>query len=377
MEQGPLRRREVVVHRLANQRVHEPQVPFLGHDLAPAQGVERGGDLFLRVLGQLRHRRQTGRLTEDGDGPRCGGDDVRHPAKPQRHDRRHGPRAHRAHRVDVRHVRRDSLVLERAQQLPQQQRVARRHAVAGAHEGLRALTETLPHECPGRLGREWRRPQPRHRGVEGDLQQQRVVGLVLPGTPRQDDQDRQPLEPLDQVGQEAERRAVTPLDVVDADQQRLLGGQVHGQPVQPVEHREAAVLTGPGPQCFLEDGGRARGSPGEQRVAAPGVAETGLEQLPDRPEAEGLLQLAASRRQHPDAAGPGEPGALDEQARLADPRRPLDEDAPRRPGSQVVHHPPQDGRLAVPVDEVGRNDSIRCAFGCSYRSRGSRAVELR
>ena len=116
----------------------------------------------------------------------------------------------------MRHVGRDTLVLQGAQQLAQQQRVARRHPVARAHEGLRTVAETLPHQRPGRLGRERRRPQQGQRGVEGDLREQRVVGLLLAGAPREDDQHGQALEPLDEVGEEAERCAVTPLHVVDA-----------------------------------------------------------------------------------------------------------------------------------------------------------------
>ena len=221
--QCPLPGGQVVVHGLPDERVDERQVVLVGEDLAPAQRVQRGGHLVLGQPGERGDRRQPGGLTEHGNRSRRGGDRARHPAQPQRHQGRDGPRAHRAHRVDVRHVGRDPLVLQRTQQLAQQQRVARGHPVAGTDERLRALTEALPHQHPRRLRGQGCRSQHGDRGVEGDLGEQRVVGLLLAGTPGEDDQHRQSLEPLDQVGEVAERGTVAPLDVVDADHERSVG----------------------------------------------------------------------------------------------------------------------------------------------------------
>ena len=65
--QRPLPGRQVVVHGLTDERVDERQVVLVGEDLAPAQCVQRGGDLVLGQLGQCRDRREPGGLTEHGN----------------------------------------------------------------------------------------------------------------------------------------------------------------------------------------------------------------------------------------------------------------------------------------------------------------------
>ena len=54
--QRPLRRGQVVVHRLADEGMDERQVALLRQDLAPAQGVQRGRDLLLRAAGPAPRR---------------------------------------------------------------------------------------------------------------------------------------------------------------------------------------------------------------------------------------------------------------------------------------------------------------------------------
>ena len=147
--QRPLAGGQVVVDGVTDQRVDEGQVPLVGgEDLAAAEHVEGGGHLLLRLPRQRCHCRQAGRLAQHGDGARSGRHRGRHPAQAQRDQRRDRPRPHRPHRVDVRHVGPDPLVRERPQQLPQQQRVARRHPVAGLDERVGTVTEPFVRRAP-------------------------------------------------------------------------------------------------------------------------------------------------------------------------------------------------------------------------------------
>ena len=56
-----------------------------------------------------------------------------------------------------------------------------------------------------------------------------------------EDPDRGALEPVGEVGEEAQRRAVAPVEVVDDEQQGRVGGEVQRQPVEPVERGEGDV----------------------------------------------------------------------------------------------------------------------------------------
>ena len=60
-------------------------------------------------------------------------------------------------------------------------------------------------------------------------------------TPAATQQAAKPLEPTDQVGQEAQRRAIAPVQVIHAQQQRLLSRDVEGEPVETMQHGEGDV----------------------------------------------------------------------------------------------------------------------------------------
>ena len=96
---------------------------------------------------------------------------------------------------------------------------------------------------------------------------------VLTGAHRQHDQHGKSLEAPDQVGEELQRRLVAPLDVVDAQHERGVLGELGRQLAEPAEY-------------------------GEPLVAAYDVVDAGVEQLPDHPELEALLQRAAPRGPH-------------------------------------------------------------------------------
>ena len=188
--------------------------------------------------------------------------------------------------------------------------------------------------------------------VVGDLAQQRGVGARLAGAKARGQQQGQALEPLDGVGQEAQRGHVAPVQVVHRDHQRLLGGQVRRQPVQAVQGGERgvgrrAVLARRGVQDLL---GRGRG-PGQQRRPRSRVGHGGLEQLAHHAEGELALQLAAAGAEHPDP-GAGRPLAqLGHQAALADAGAALDQQRVGLAALEALQDGVQRGHLAVAVQQ--------------------------
>ena len=135
-----------------------------------------------------------------------------------------------------------AVALQRAQQLAQQQRVAGRGAVAGLDEAvIGRLAEPLAHEVADRVEVERLGPHRDRREVVDELGQQGLDVVALAGAQGRHEQDGQALEPAQQVGEEAQRTVVAPLQVVDGKQQRAVRGEVDGQPVEPVQHGEGPV----------------------------------------------------------------------------------------------------------------------------------------
>jgi len=112
-----------------------------------------------------------------------------------------------------------------------------------------------------------------------------------------DDRDRQFLQPPPQVVQKAQRGLVSPVDVVDAQQQRAALGEVRAQPVEPVQDRERRVEQRAGHIVLHR-------RDAEQRRRAPGRAgeelgpfrrrrrdQRGLEQLADQAIGEVAFQF--------------------------------------------------------------------------------------
>ena len=128
--------------------------------------------------------------------------------------------------------------------------------------------------------------------------EQRLLGPRLRGPGGDRQQHRQILDPAGERVEEAQARGVGPVRVVDDHQQRLLGGQVRAQPVEPVERRVArvAAVAGGGTEDRLGQRGRAR----QQRRAAlrSGPVQLALEQLADDPEGEVALQRSARGAEH-------------------------------------------------------------------------------
>ena len=120
--------------------------------------------------------------------------------------------------------------------------------------------------------------------------------------------EREPVE----VGEEAQRGDVGPVRVVDQQDQRSPGREVRGQPVEAVQHR-GLRLGRRGPEHRLS----------ERRGAAE-VELGGLEQLTHDPEREVALELAGASAEHETRR---ERARVGEQRGLADPRRPVDQQA--------------------------------------------------
>ena len=173
-----------------------------------------------------------------------------------------------AHDAGAARVGPHALGLQRAQQLADQQRVAAGRAVHGGREGVVGLRPERPADELADRGA-GQRPGADRRGrqIGGDLADERRVGARL-RAPRGDrEQDRQALEPPRQVGEEAQRRAVAPVQVVDREHERPVAGEVEQQPVEAVQRRERRVAVVA--RRRLEHGAGARAPRPPARARAP------------------------------------------------------------------------------------------------------------
>jgi hypothetical protein len=165
--------------------------------------------------------------------------------------------------------------------------------------------------------------------VVHDLGEQRRIGAGLGRAQRGRHQHRQPLEAADQVGDEAQRRPVDPVQVVEQQDHGALGGGVDHEPVEAVEGGERDVA-----RCVaglvdrLEDRSRGAGRAAQPRVVRLPIHECRLEQLAHDPEGELALELAALRHQHAHPGRLGTVAKLGQQPALPDSRLPLDQRQP-------------------------------------------------
>ena len=171
------------------------------------------------------------------------------------------------------------------------------------------------------------------------------------------------------------------MDVVDEHQQRLLGGEVRGQPVEAVQRR------GRRPRSAPDAAARA----GERRGAGEVlVARHRLEQLPDDGEREVALELGRRARSGP-ARRPASARAAPSSRVLPIPGGPSIS-SPAPPRTRRAEHPPHGGDLGVPFLErvtpanhkgvrplrFGRSVRgwPRCrAGGCGGKLRGMTAID--
>jgi hypothetical protein len=224
--------------------------------------------------------------------------------------------------------------------------VAAWHAQAPAHELADGYLAQRP------------RVQRHRERVAEQFDEERRVDAGLVRAQARGCEHRQAFEPAHEEGEEAQRRPVAPVQVVDREQQRLLGAQVDGEPVEAVQHRERAVGLGAGVgRDRLEQHPGRGGGAGEQPLARARVGEQRLEELADDAECVLALELAAARAEH---AQPGVGRAaprLAEQLRLADAGGALDDHEPGKPGRRLVDERRQRVELLLAFEQARRGSS--------------------
>ena len=169
----------------------------------------------------------------------------------------------------------------------------------------------------------------------------------------QRDDDGQACEPVREVKEEPQRRLVGPLGVVDGQQQRGAFGEVHHQPVQPVQGGERDV-TGFLGRCDL--GEHRFGQPRrtrQQPIAFRAVStdQRAFEQLANDPEAEPALQLSAAGGQHGHLCRAGTSAHRLEQHRLPDACRPLDQHYPAGACDRFGQRSVECGEIVLAIEQ--------------------------
>ena len=305
--------REVVIDGVADERVHERQRLAL-EQVGRGQCVRRGDDVVhAGQRGDVGGRRA---VAQHRDGPGHLQRVTRQPGEAGDDRLGDGAGADLVHARDAVGVRCDLLVAQEADELARQQRVAARRLLARGREGRVRLAEETGDQPACRLRAQRGGGEVDGRRVRGQLGQQRAGGLR--GPLGRDDEHRQAIEPLAQIGQEAQRGVVAPLDVVDREHERLLGRGVGHEPVQGVQRGEGGLV---GVLDGGEDaGGRGRGALQPRRLGR-------LEELAHDAEREGALERARAGGEHPQAVllrglpGGGEQGCLADPGTAADQRQ--------------------------------------------------------
>ncbi|HEX2156428.1 MAG TPA: hypothetical protein VHS79_05500 [Actinomycetes bacterium] len=157
------------------------------------------------------------------------------------------------------------------------------------------------------------------------------MDVWLVGSDRDEHQDVQAVDATQQVREPTQRRAIAPVQIIDDQREGLPLGQVHRQPVQAVQHREAGLLAGGRSRrdqgIGREERRRQAGQATEQLLAVVcwRSGDGRLEQLADDPIGELPLKLTAPGSQYPHLSFLGSLAGHGKQARLANPGRALDD----------------------------------------------------
>ncbi len=205
-----------------------------------------------------------------------------------------------------------ALRLDRVEQLADEERVPSGHVVARACLGGVGI---VPHSPADELAH----------GVDSEGSEHDPLGVGMDdrcgigrGSGGEDDEHRELVDPDEQVPQPFTRRFVEPLRIVDDQQQGSGGGQVGEQPVQAVQHREAAG--GVAGRGGGDDRACEAGCAPEQAIAIsrPQGTDRWFEQLTDDTEPECGLELGPAGRQHGTPERVGGIGDRTEERGLAD-----------------------------------------------------------
>ena len=265
---------------------------------------------------------------------------ARQARKPRGHPARDGPRPERGDALRPRRVGRYALLRAgRRELLDEEWRPAGGLHRGGSERRCRDGAEPLGQD-PGhrRLAERTRADD----GGAGVALEDAEHGVALAGLARsqgEHEREGELVQARAQEGEEAQRRGVGPVGVVDEQQQRALRGQVRAEPVEAVEHGEARVRSGrrgtrvAARQPEQVGGMAARALEQALPPRRAGLRERRLEQLPGHPEGELALALGAAGTQHPHPLRGGLGARRRQQRRLAHPGGALDED--ERAGSRA------------------------------------------
>ena len=275
VQRGALAGGHRVEHRGADERMDEGAPVQDIHGVEPVERLRHDIDVQRRDRGDVvrrgafaQHRdRARGRDRVRAQGPEPPLHRRRDPARPELRE------LLRRHRVGAGHFPREHR---------QQERVAAGGLERGVHD--------FGGQHRGRgLAVQWARP---HDGGGGaQLVQQVVRGARLVGARGRDQRHAQAVDPAGEVLEKAQRGDVRPVQIVDEQHDGHGVGEVRGQPVEAVQHREAGVLGGTG-GGIEHDSGVGRGARHQLRRGRP------VEQLVHEPEPEPAVQLARPRVQH-------------------------------------------------------------------------------
>ena len=204
-------RRELLVDRAADDRVHEPKLAAVGEDAA---GPERVGGLAGVLVLEPSERRRMPQQPAVAHDCHC----TREPLSWQRKagqpraDRRDNPVGRR-----VEHIARALRpgLAQSARKLAQEERVPARQQMTTAAQRRERAGNGGTHELRRRAVTQPLRAQ--QRGSATSDQHVRDRGAArLAGRPRSDHQKhRDPAQPITQIREEAQRRAVGPMRIVD------------------------------------------------------------------------------------------------------------------------------------------------------------------
>ncbi len=163
-------------------------------------------------------------------------------------------------------------------------------------------------------------------GMSCDLADEDRVGSRLGAPQASDEEQIEPLKPPRQVREEAQRRSVAPVEIVDDERDGLRGCEIDCQPVQTVERGEGTISVGFGLEAdALKHGARRLGGAVEQLRAVLRRDEERLVQLAHDPERELPLEVAAVGRQDARPAGASALAQFRDQPTLPDPSRTLND----------------------------------------------------
>ena len=312
-------RRDVLVDRRADEGVDEAQrFPRFQHSDVGERVGERSGPGRCE-LGEQRGGDERRLLAEHRDGPGEGRRVRIQPADAHQHRGADAARGQSAHAVGIERVRRVGLEPQLGEQLGQQERVAAADVVTGmAQLVIRGRIPRRPDQDRHRGLTEWPGPEHGRAGRQDERPQQGPVELGG-GPGGHGDQDGEPREPVGEVVEEAQRRLVGPVGVVDGQQHGLAFGQVRRQPVQAVQPGEVGFRRARFGTRAEQRRRQLRG-PGQHLIAVgvPRAEQDRAEQLANDAEPVVALQFATLCGEHAHAGVAGAPAQLAQQQALAD-----------------------------------------------------------